>query len=123
MLLYTDGEAVYYCLNRGKVTKNNPLKPSTAVELVAYLKSGHNGHHLIPDVELVASMAQARGIPEMALNSIRDMRSAGMSLSAIYSAIEVNVPGNTFVAVRSNIIVAGVSGTDVDVFLLVGELW
>jgi hypothetical protein len=99
VLLYTDGEAVYYSLHKGRVSKENPLTPSTAVELIAYLKSAHQGHDLIPDVELVAAMPQARGIPALALNSVRDMRSAGMSMSAIYSALEVHVPCNTIVAV------------------------
>ena len=89
VLLHTDGTYVYFCCTPGRTTKGKIMESSTSTELIAHLSSGHVGHALIPDIELISAMPQARGVPTMALTSIRDMRCAGMSLSAIYNSLKV----------------------------------
>ena len=90
-LFTDDGQYVYIWVGkkqRDPVTKQ--LARADAKGVLAYLKHGHYGHELVPDVELLMAMPQCRTIPPMALASLRDMRSAGMAVKDIYNALHVS---------------------------------
>jgi hypothetical protein len=91
LILWTDGQAVYIdAPEKDAKRKSGIFRKSTAGEVRSYLKNGHVGHNLVPDVELISSMALARCVPPLAVQSIKDMRSAGMAMDAIYQAIKVH---------------------------------
>ena len=71
------------------MSEKTPLQPFTAKQLIAYLRDGHEGHDMIPDTDLIMCIAQARGVPQIAVNRVKDMRTAGMALTNIYKSLKV----------------------------------
>lgn len=88
--IFTDGKAAYFHVpdKNQKSGKPRGLVPSTKAQLVEHLRTSHN-HDLVPDVELMCCLPQCRGVPEMAKDTIRDMRGAGVPMKHIYEAIKV----------------------------------
>ena len=79
------------CARRGVAIK---WKKSDQLAILCHLKADHT-HDLIPDTDMVMAHPLARAVPEVAKESIRMMRLAGMSMGNIYKSIKV---GNLLVA-------------------------
>ena len=56
---------------------------------MCHLKADHT-HDLIPDTDMVMAHPLARAVPEVAKESIRMMRLAGMSMGSIFKSIKVS---------------------------------
>ena len=91
IVIFSDGNTVMIDVPEegSKNGAKRVLKPASAAQIRSYLQGGHNGHDLIPDYALISSMALSRSVPPVALESMKDMRRAGMAMESIYRSIHV----------------------------------